>query len=351
MLKEVVITVTGREQRQAPRPPLVDEFPSVKLTPGDASKLADWCIHVNDFREPTFDLWAFDRKLDELAGAPFVLGIEGDANEVWEMAAAVLTRAQRCMGRRNRHSEATFFDRVLSTHRALYDTKKPLVIADFDHALDVWQWMLRLDPNASAAAQIAALFHDIERLRSEADSRIEANAADYQAFKDAHARAGAEIVRACLREADIDADIERRAVDLVAHHERFDDEDEERKLLGDADGLSFFSFNSPGFIDYFGEAHTRRKIVYTLGRLSPRARRRLDSLRLRQDIASLLRDCSEEVSRNPSSSSSSGSTNVEHRVGWGPRKPRSSGAGRRVPPRRTSERLGELSTSLEEAKG
>lgn len=298
MLREVVITAMGQDRRMPP-PALgmTDEFPTVKVTPGHAAERADTCIHVNEYRAPHFDLWAFDRELDELARVPFVLGIVGDASDIWDVAMEVLTRAQRCIGRRNRHSENAFFDRVLALHRSLYDMTKPLVIADFDHALDVWQWMLRLDPNASAAAQIAALFHDIERLCSEADVRVEANAVDYQAFKNAHARAGAEIVRGCLREANIDREIERRAVDLVAHHEHFEDEDQERKLLADADGLSFFSFNSPGFIGYFGKPHTRKKVAYTFARLSPRARKRLGSLRLRPDIAELLRECSGEAER------------------------------------------------------
>lgn len=294
MLKEVVISaLEDRGKVSKPAPWLADEFPTVKVTLGDASARAEFCVDVNDFRDPAFDFWAFDRSLDELVSHPFTLGVMA-YDTPWEAAGEVLTRAQRCMGRRNRHTEGEPFDSVLAAHRALYDLDKPLVLADYDHALDVWQWTLRLDPNASAAVQIAALFHDVERLLTEADERIEAAASDYQAFKDAHARAGAEIVRACLGHVNIDAELERHICDLVAHHERpFDDE--ERRLLGDADALSFFSFNSPGFLDYFGEAHTRKKIEYSRRRLSPKARERLGLLRLRDDIAELLRGCSLEA--------------------------------------------------------
>jgi hypothetical protein len=55
-------------------------------------------------------------------------------------------------------------------------------------------------------------------------------------------------------------------------------------VLADADALSFFSLNSPGFADYYGAEHTRKKVRYTLGRMSSGAVRRLTSIRLRDDI-------------------------------------------------------------------
>ena len=51
--------------------------------------------------------------------------------------------------------------------------------------------------------QLAVLLHDIERLASEPDARVEHLAADYQAFKDAHARAGAQLARAVLLRAGV----------------------------------------------------------------------------------------------------------------------------------------------------
>src|SRR5205814_582070 len=83
------------------------------------------------------------------------------------------------------------FDKVLARHCELHDMNKPLVAADFDHARDTWRWVLRLAPHASLAVQVAALFHDVERLASESEARIEHRAADYEAFKKAHAAAGA----------------------------------------------------------------------------------------------------------------------------------------------------------------
>ncbi len=84
---------------------------------------------------------------------------------------------------RNERSSDERFAEILRRHRQLHDLDKPLVKADFDHALDVWQWTLRLRPQSSLPLQVAALFHDIERLVSEADVRIEQHAPDYQTLQ------------------------------------------------------------------------------------------------------------------------------------------------------------------------
>jgi hypothetical protein len=224
--------------------------------------------------------WQLDRMLDD---APAVALPATRAAQ----AVAVLTRLQRLVDRRNRESATLAFDAVLARHRALHELSRPLVRADYAHARDVWQWLLRLDPNASAAVQVAALFHDIERLVSEGDARVEQHADDYQGFKDAHARGSAVLLRATIGDLLPEALVARAAA-LVFDHERPDARDPERTLLGDADALSFFSLNSGGYVDYFGAAQAARKIAWTLDRLSARARRRLDAVELRADVRALI---------------------------------------------------------------
>lgn len=204
-------------------------------------------------------------------------------------AAALVTRYQRLLDRRNDASRARVFDAILARHVALHDLDKPLPRADHEHALDAWHWMLRLAPAVGLAPQIAALFHDVERLASEADVRVEHRAPDYRAFKQAHARDGAAMTRAALADVGLDTGTLERVVELVAAHER-PAGDPELDLLNDADALSFFSLNSPGFIHYYGVEHTRRKVAYTLARMSPGARRRLAGVRLRTDVARLVEE-------------------------------------------------------------
>jgi len=295
MLTEVVVAV-----RDGARIPpswaswFSTEFPTVRISRCRGGRFAGLSFLAEAVRNPQFDYWGFDRQLDLHAKEPFAVRIEGDSDIVWEEAARLLCRAQRCIQRRNRHSDVSWFTELLRLHRSLYDLDKPLVIADYDHALDVWQWTLRCDPDASAAVQVAALFHDIERLESEADQRVEALADDYGAFKDAHARQGAMTLRDVLRTSDIDPATARRAAELVERHERAG-EDHERRVLADADALSFFSLNSPGFLDYFGPEHTMRKISHSLRRLSPKGRAKLAHVRLRADVLELFRQCEREA--------------------------------------------------------
>lgn len=257
------------------RAALASEFPSVFVRVED-----EGAPHVvaAEWQRPDFDTWAFDVRIDELAREAFTLRIAGDGH----CALEVMTRCQRHVGRRNRHSQGSLFTRVLRRHRDLHDLDKPLVRADYNHALDVWQWVLRLDPEADVAVQFAALFHDIERLASESDARVEHLAPDYQAFKDAHAHRGAVMTEAVLSEAAVPAAVRARVAELVHEHEH------EPGLLADADALSFFSLNSHGYADYFGPQQTRKKVAYTLHRLRPPARAKLAAVRLRPDVRAMV---------------------------------------------------------------
>jgi hypothetical protein len=211
----------------------------------------------------------------------------GGDGDLAHTAVQLVTRCQRHLRGRNRHSATPLFDAMLARHRALHDLERPLVAADYDHALDTWRWVLRLDPDASTAVQLAALFHDIERLISESEVRIEQHARDYSAFKDAHAAAGAAMTAALLVEEGAEQALVARVAALVASHEHLGN-DPERALLNEADALSFFSLNAPGFARYYGPTHTARKVAYTLARLGPRGRGALAGIRHRADIAALI---------------------------------------------------------------
>jgi hypothetical protein len=249
-------------------------------------------LQVEEWESQNFNFYEMDWRLDTLAERdfrPFAVDVLGDPKELARAAGEILTRCQRWMDRRNEASRSALFDRVLAEHRDAHDLAKPLVRADYDHALDTWQWMLRLTPDAGLAAQLAALFHDVERLASEADARIEHHAPDYQAFKNDHAERGAELAAALLAWVGVDAGTRERTAQLIALHEHCpkpgDPDAAALSLLNDADALSFFSLNSAGYLDYFGPEATRRKVAYTLRRLRPEARRHLDGLRLRPAVA------------------------------------------------------------------
>src|SRR5690606_11994060 len=137
-------------------------YPHLSLGgPGDAATaVLDLCA----FRAPDADLLAFDRAVhaaeDRTARAgPLHLRLcaDLDADTFAASALQAVRRYQRWFARRNGHSQGSRFDEVLRRHRALHDLDKPLVRADYDHALDVWQWLLTLAPHATLPLQAAAL--------------------------------------------------------------------------------------------------------------------------------------------------------------------------------------------------
>jgi hypothetical protein len=276
---------------RTPAEALRREFPTLEVRFGsERPPIRELRIEAIEWETGELDFLEFDRVVDELvAETPAGFAIGGEGARAEECALQILTRSQRWIDRRNVESAGATFDRLLVRHQAMHDLTLPLVRADYRHALDVWQWTLRLDGAASLALQAAALFHDVERLVSEPRIRVEHLAPSYAAFKAAHAEAGA--ARAALVFADVGMSpaAAARARELIARHEQPGD-DPELGLLNDADALSFFSLNSPGFLDYFGPEHTRRKIRYTLGRLSPASSRHLPRLRMRPDFAALLRE-------------------------------------------------------------
>ena len=271
---------------------LAVEFPEVEIHPGGVIPSRDLhclpALPVEEWESQNFNFWALDSQVNGLAerdgGGPFALVILGGREELPAVAREVLTRCQRWMNRRNGASRNPLFDQALAVHREAHDLSKPLVRADYDHALDTWQWVMRLAPDAGLAVQLAALFHDFERLVSEADARVEHRSSDYQAFKDRHAERGAELADTVLQGVGIDLATRQRTAHLIARHDAPDPRDPEAgdlALLNDADALSFVSLNSACYLDYFGPEPTRRNVAYTLRRLRPEARRHLGAMRLR----------------------------------------------------------------------
>lgn len=266
--------------------PVRREFPTVGFSMEELTNSPAHSLAADEWESPRFPFYELDARLDDLADStagPWRLELAADRGRLPGMALEVLTRCQRLVGRRNAASSTPLFDRVLERHRALHDLSKPLVRADWAHSVDVWQWAIRLDPDADPAVQLAALFHDVERLVSEPEARVEHEAEDYQSFKDEHARRGAELAGRVLAEAGVDARTRDRTARLIAGHESG------FSLLSDADALSFFSLNSPGYADYFGPEATRKKVAWTLARLRPAARERLATVRLRPDVAAMIR--------------------------------------------------------------
>jgi hypothetical protein len=292
--------------------PVAAIYPWLALVPGPQARDATVVVTSSRWQAADFDPTTLDAEVartlashgaltlrlihDDKAGPASRAPVDVDGwPPLVRIALELVTRYQRLLPGRNRHSADPLFDRALGLHRALHDRQKPLVAADHDHALDVWRWTLRLCPEASLAVQLGALYHDIERLDSESLVRIEQHARNYRAFKETHAKKGAQITRAQLTAIGAEARLVDEVADLVTNHEH-PGADPDKQLLNVADALSFFSLNACGFLAYYGLRHSKRKIAYTLARLDARGWRELGRVRHRADVWQLI---AEAMARDP----------------------------------------------------
>lgn len=277
----------------------------------------DLTLEAADWLRPEADLLELDRRVHEAEShGSFALVLTGSVGEVTRAAPQILARYQRLVPQRNQHSSGDLFRSVLAHHRAIHRIDLPLVRADWEHAIDTWQWILRLDPEAGLAVQLAALLHDIERLGSEPERRVEHLAPDYPTFKLAHAAQGGALVQSLLQGLDAPPPLTEQVVRLVAQHEApvrpdtpgADDRGsrEALALVNDADALSFFSLNSAGFLAYYGPEHTALKVEYTLARMRPSARKLLGLLKHPAPVERMLHRVYRRVIAAQNSANSSG---------------------------------------------
>ncbi len=143
------------------------------------------------------------------------------------------------------------------------------------HADNTLEWLLRLEPDAGEALQLAALAHDIDRA-IEAGKVRRADFDDYDAFKAAHARHGAELLRPILTACSVARDIVDEACRLVEVHEVGGDPDAD--LLKDADSISYFDVNLSLYYQREGWAETKRRSLWGYRRLSVRARKIVENI-------------------------------------------------------------------------
>ena len=168
---------------------------------------------------------------------------------------------------------------------------------DYPHAKDTLAWVLRLEPHAGPALQLAALGHDIDRAVKERKiSR--ADYQDYDAFKAAHARNGAAILLEILAASGVAPSIAEEAGRLVILHEVGGNP--QADLLKDADSISFFQVNLPLYFQREGWEEAKRRSVWGYRRLSPKMREVARSITHEQDeLTRLLREAFAEAENLP----------------------------------------------------
>ncbi len=148
------------------------------------------------------------------------------------------------------------------------------------HADNTLEWLLRLEPDAGDALQLAALAHDIDRATPERVRREDYP--DYDAFKAAHARRGARLLRGILEDCGAESAIVKEAYRLVEAHEVGGDPGSD--LLKDADSVSYFDVNLPLYYQREGWAETKRRSLWGYRRLSARARKIVENIGYEEEV-------------------------------------------------------------------
>ncbi len=132
-------------------------------------------------------------------------------------------------------------DNINCVKRKIEETiKESLVPEDLIHSKNTLEWLLKLNPAADAALQIAALGHGIERAIEGRKIKRE-DFKNYDEFKDAHALNSAKVMTEVMKECNISKRLADDIFSLVRYHEtgntkRID-------ILRDADSISFFHVN------------------------------------------------------------------------------------------------------------
>ena len=137
------------------------------------------------------------------------------------------------------------------------------------HAENTLKWLLKLEPKADQAFQIAALAHDIDR----ADEKNKIKRKDYEdfdKFKQAHADNSTKILREILKRCGVDDSITKEDCRLVTKHETGGDTNSD--LLKDADSISFFENNLPHYYKREGKKEAMRRAAWGYLRISKQRR-------------------------------------------------------------------------------
>lgn len=148
--------------------------------------------------------------------------------------------------------------------------KESLVPEDLSHSKNTLEWLLKLDPDADEALQIAALGHDIERAIDGRKVKRE-DFKNYDKFKDAHASNSAKVMTEIMEECDISKRLTDDIFSLVRYHEKGNTKRADN--LRDADSISFFHVNVPYYFIRNGAEETKKRCLWGCRRLSGHLKR------------------------------------------------------------------------------
>lgn len=166
------------------------------------------------------------------------------------------------------------------------------IATDPAHSVNTYEWLLKLDQNASEELQIAALAHDIDRAID--PSVVQKKDESYDSYKVRHAlRSSKLIADLMIKHGYSKNSIEKTSL-LVKNHEVGGDKD--MNTLADADSISYFDTNIDWYYGVKGPEKTKNKIIFMYQRVSPRAKKIIGSLKFKNpEIQNIFEKCLSEV--------------------------------------------------------
>lgn len=168
-----------------------------------------------------------------------------------------------------------------------------------EHAKTVLSWVEKLTENPSVELEIAALFHDIDRLVTPGVGggfKGDRRSVEYEAHKKAHAKRSADYARRKLLQNDVNS---RKLVErigfLISHHDDTGEEveslkDKELDILVGADTFAFFDSIAPRLYEAEGEQRLMDKIIFMVEKIPVSAQKILYSQKLENEIFERLKN-------------------------------------------------------------
>lgn len=160
------------------------------------------------------------------------------------------------------------------------------------HSQNTYEWLMKLDDNASEELQIAALAHDIDRAID--PSVIQEENESYDNYKVRHANRSAKLIADLMAKYGYSQDSIKKTSLYVKNHEVGGDKD--INTLTDTDSISYFNTNIDWYYEVKGPEKTKVKIIFMYQRVSPRAKKIISSLRFKNpEIQNIFEKCLSEV--------------------------------------------------------
>lgn len=160
------------------------------------------------------------------------------------------------------------------------------------HAYAVLSWVRQLSETPSVELEIAALFHDIDRIVTPGVGggfKGNRKSVDYINHKKAHARRSANFIYNELINLNVEPKLMERVTFLIQHHDDPYQEveyinDRELNILVSADSFAFFTTIAPKLYEAEGEGRLRDKIKFMVEKMPRFTKQLLRSHYVENDI-------------------------------------------------------------------